>query len=418
MSNKPEKSMPKRHCMVVHALYPLAETRVQRQAEALIARGYEVDVICLRNSKEQPEERYQGVQVYRLPVQAIGGSFLRQFFNYVHFFILATMKLVQLYRRRRYMAVQVHNLPDFLIFCAFVPKFSGVPIILDLHDLMPEFYAARTGKSMDHWLTRIVILQEKLSCRFANHVITVTELWRHTLIERGVPANKVSVVMNVADDDVFQKIVNDRLLQGNGHFRLLYHGTQTHRYGIDLLLQAVSRLRTQIPELRLKIHGYGDYHKELLQLTDKLQLQEYVQFSTSFVPVTDLPKIILSADVAIVPYRRNIFTDGILPTKLMEYMAMGVPVIASRTPAIEAYFDETMVEFFTSENVDELAACILRLYQDRSRLATLAQNAGKFNEQYNWRKLSADYVALIERLGVASAEPVRRLGNGQIGSTD
>jgi glycosyltransferase involved in cell wall biosynthesis len=401
MTTKQEEKLIRRHCMIVHALYPLAETRVQRQAEALSARGYEVDVICLRGSKELPQEQHRGVQVYRLPVKASGGGLLRQFFNYFQFLILAAVKLTLLHARQRYHSIQVHNLPDFLVFCALIPKLNGVPIILDLHDLMPEFYAARAGKSINHWSTRVVILQEQLSCRFANHVITVTELWRQALIKRGVPADKVSVVMNVPDSSIFERATNGSLSHENGHFRLLYHGTQTPRYGVDLILQAVDRLRAQIPGLQLNIHGFGDHHADLVQLAGKLKLHDCVQFSTDFVPISELPKMILSADVAIVPYRRNIFTDGILPTKLMEYVALGVPVIAARTPAIEMYFDAGMVEFFTPENVDELAACILRLYQDRSRLAVLAQNAQKFNQQYNWKKLSSDYVTLINRLGRA-----------------
>jgi glycosyltransferase involved in cell wall biosynthesis len=393
-------SLPKRHCMVVHAFYPLAETRVQRQAEALVDHGYEVDVICLRLAADAPEECHRGVQVYHLPVKQVRGKkgSLNQFLNYLHFSILAAIKLTRLHWRRPYHSVQVHNLPDFLVFCALILKLSGVPVILDLHDLMPEFYAARTGKGMTHWLTRLVAWQERLSCRFADHVITVTELWRRTLIERGVPAAKVSVVMNVADEEVFRRDAVAPSPQSNGHFRLFYHGTQVQRYGIDLILRAVDQLRAQIPELLLTVHGRGDYHAVLRQLADELNLEGWVQFNTDYVPLPDLPKLICAADVAVVPYRRDIFTDGILPTKLMEYVALGVPVIAARTPAIEAYFDETMVEFFTPGNVDELAACILRLYQDRARRATLAQNGSEFSELYSWTKQSADYVALIERL--------------------
>lgn len=393
----------RRHCMVVYALYPMGETRVQRQAEALIGQGYEVDVICPRVSGENAVENHRGVQVYRvlrLPARLAGG-FVGQFLRYLRFLILAAITLTRLHRQRPYNSIQVHNLPDFLVFCALIPKLSGVPVILDLHDLMPEFYAARIGKGMDHWLTRLVILQEQLSCRFADHVITVTELWRRTLIERGVFAEKVSVLMNVADDTVFLKQVHGTLRKDNDHFRLLYHGTQVQRYGIDLILHAVDRLRVQIPQLLLRVHGNGSDHSALVRLADELNLNEHVQFTTGFVPVSELPEIICSADVAIVPYRRDIFTDGILPTKLMEYVALGVPVIAARTPAIETYFDEAMVEFFTPDNVDELAACVLRLYQDGSRRAALIQNSCKFNEQYNWAKQRADYVALIERLAAA-----------------
>jgi glycosyltransferase involved in cell wall biosynthesis len=392
-------SLSKRHCMVVHAYYPLAETRVQRESEALLARGYEVDVICLRLPTDVPEECHRGVQVYHLPVKQIRrNGFLILFLNYLHFFILAAIKLTQLHLRRPYHTVQVHNLPDFLVFCALIPKLNGVPVILDLHDLMPEFYAAHTGKGMAHWLTRLVVWQERVSCRFADHVITVTELWRRVLIGRGVPPAKISVVMNVADGEVFRRDAVRPLPRTNGRFHLLYHGTQVRRYGVDLILKAVNRLRSEIPELRVSIHGRGDYHVVLRRLVDELNLNNYVQFNTEYVPLSDLPELICAADVAVVPYRRDVFTDGILPTKLMEYAALGVPAIVARTPAISDYFDDTMVEFFMPDDVDELAACILKLYRDQARRTALVQNVNQFNERYNWTKLSNDYIALVESL--------------------
>ncbi len=73
----------------------------------------------------------------------------------------------------------MHNLPDFLVFSALPTKLRGVPVILDLHDLMPEFFAGRFGSGRAAaWIGRLVRLQERVSCRFADHVITVSEHWR------------------------------------------------------------------------------------------------------------------------------------------------------------------------------------------------------------------------------------------------
>lgn len=387
-----------RHCMVVHADYPMGETRVEREALALVAQGTEVDVICLNSIGEPDVELVDGVQVYRLPVRRNRGKgLLAQALEYLSFFILAFVELTNLHRRKRYDIVQVHNLPDFLVFVALIPKLTGSKIILDLHDLMPEFYSELYKCPMDSLAVGIIRWQERISCRFADHIITVTELWRQALIERGQPKNKVSVVMNVADSHIFYPEAAIHV-QEKDHFRLIYHGIMGYRHGLDLVLRAIQQLRGEAPDICLTLHGWGDERKALEDLADELKLHNQVQFSETGVPAKDLPKLLMTADLAVVPYRNGTFTGGILPTKLMEYATLGIPAIAARTPAIAAYFDETSVLFFTPGDVDELAACILALYNDRSRLANLAHNILKFNDFYNWSKISAEYVALVEQL--------------------
>ncbi|MEJ2750377.1 MAG: glycosyltransferase, partial [Anaerolineae bacterium] len=164
---------------------------------------------------------------YRLPVRRHkGGGLLMQLLEYLAFLILAFFKLCFLHAQKRYGTVQIHNLPDFLVFAGLGPKLTGARLILDLHDLMPEFFASKFNSGMQSWPVRLVIWQEQLSCRFADHVITVTEVWKGTLIERGVPAEKVSVVMNVADPRIFQRAVNGQRPLPNGQgFHLIYHGT-------------------------------------------------------------------------------------------------------------------------------------------------------------------------------------------------
>jgi len=399
MSDNREKTCRRRHCMVVHAYYPLGETRVEREAQALLAHGIEVDVICLRVPGQPALAIVDGVQVHRLPARRYGGSGpLVQWFEYMVCLVLAFIYLTKWHLRRRYDVVQVHNLPDFLVFAALVPKLTGARIILDLHDLMPEFYAERFRQSLDSLAVRLIRWQEWLACRFADHIITVTEPWRQVLIGRGQPADKITVVMNVADDRIFHREAAADIHQDDGHFRLIYHGVMGRRHGLDLALRAIAQVRQTVPGIHLTLHGDGEYRQALANLADELGLQDHVEFSTYFVATAELPKLLGKADLGIVPYRDDIFTGGILPTKLMEYAAMGIPAIAARTPAIAAYFDESAVQFFTPGDVDELARCILTLYHDRRRTADLARNIAKFNERYNWPEQQAVYLQLVNRL--------------------
>jgi glycosyltransferase involved in cell wall biosynthesis len=393
-------SQTKRHCMVVHAYYPLGETRVQRQAEALIANNIEVDVICLCGRRTAETIVVNGVKVYRLPVARWrrGAGFIKELLEYLDFFWRAMVTLIRLHRRHPYQVVQVHNLPDFLIYAAWYPKLRGAKLILDLHDLMPEFFAARTKKDLNDRLVRLIAWQERVSCWFADQVVTVTELWRQSLIKRGVPADKVAVVMNLADDRMFYRSTNGNHRNTPNGLHILYHGALVPRYGVDLIVKAVAKVQEQIPDIRLTIHGDGSFRYTLMDLVKELGISNHVNFSHKFLPMSELPDLIRTADVAVVPYRRDLFTDGILPTKLMEYVAVGVPVITVRTPAIEGYFDETMVEYFKQDDPGDLAARILGLYGNQSRLQSMVEQSERFNRDYNWAKQKANYVALVESL--------------------
>ena len=183
-----------RHCMVVHAYYPLGETRVEREALALLDHGLHVDVICLKGPREPAIELVEGVKVYRLPVRRRRGSgFIIQLLEYLTFLVLSSFHLSRLHLQNRYDVVQVHNLPDFLVFAAMIPKLTGAKIVLDLHDLMPEFYSERSQLSMKSLPVRILLYQERVACAFADKVITVTEIWRQALIRRGQATDKVFV---------------------------------------------------------------------------------------------------------------------------------------------------------------------------------------------------------------------------------
>lgn len=390
-----------KHCMVVHAYYPLGETRVERQAKALIENNFEVDVISLRKSGEQNSEVVDGVNIYRVPVKRNkSGGLFSQLFEYLFFFVLVFIRLSWKSLMEGYAVVQVHNLPDFLVFSALVPKIMGSGIILDLHDLMPEFYASRFNNKTDSLPVRFVAWQEKISCMFADHVITVTDLWKKKLITRGVPPEKVSVVMNVADHNFFSREENRaKPGQHDGTFKLIYHGNLTHRYGIDLVIQAIDRLRHEIPEISLIIHGGGEYRDELELLTQTLDLDEHVQFSKQFLKISELSEFIAQADLGVVPYRQDIFTDEILPTKLMEYIALGLPVVVARNSAVMEYFNDDMVKYFSPGDINELVDCIYSLYSDRNQIERLVANSSKFLQIYNWQNIGENYVSLVNELG-------------------
>lgn len=392
-----------RHAMVVHAYYPLAETRVQREAEALVAAGYDVDVVCLRRAGQPPAEEHRGVRVHRLPVTLDKASLGRQLAAYARFGVRAGIHVARLHRARPFRSLQVHNLPDVLVLSALAPWLAGVPVVLDLHDLVPEFVEGRFGPDVPRpvrWLARA---QERLSCRFADHVVTVSDHWRDALVARGaVRPDHCSVVPNVADGALFRPLPRGP----TPGFRLVYHGTVTRRYGLDLALHAVARLSDELPDLHLTVLGRGDAMPELAVLRDRLGLRDRVDLRDELVPAEDLPAVLAEMDLGVVPYRDDAFTDGLLPTKLMEYGAMGIPAVAAATTAISRYFAGTAVALFPPGDVEGLAAEIRRLHDVDAR-RRLAERHREFQRRFAWDRVAADYVGLVDDLRATTRRPGR-----------
>lgn len=388
---------PLRHCMIVDNGYP--DIRVEREASALLARGHEVDVICVRSGNEPRREVIEGVTIYRGPIRRQRGMSLpRQMMEYASFTMWAAAKLIQLDARRRYDVVQAHNVPDFIILAALPAKLTGRPIVLDLHDLMPEFFASRFGGRMDGWRVRLVRLQERLSIGFADHAITVTDLWRDSLVERGFDRERIEVVMNTPDESVYARR-EPRVVQGDT-VTLMHHGTITHRYGIDLLVRAVGLARDRTP-LRLVLHGKGEMVPAIEDLIEELDLGDTIDFSNDRWSSAELAATIGSADIGVVPNRNDVFTDGILPTKLMEYVAIGVPAIVARSSAAQRYFSADMVRFVEPGDVEAMADAIVELARDPELRLRLARNAQAFTDEHPWRVEAERYTRLIEHLAAS-----------------
>ena len=119
------------------------------------------------------------------------------------FFFLCIVWVTKLFFRKNYDLIHVHNVPDSQVFAAFIPKLFGAKIILDIHDIVPEFYAQKFNVEEDHMLVRILKWIEKISTAYADHVIVANDIWRDTLTRRSVNAEKVTMVLNAPDDLYF-----------------------------------------------------------------------------------------------------------------------------------------------------------------------------------------------------------------------
>jgi glycosyltransferase involved in cell wall biosynthesis len=374
------------------------DPRVRREAEALIEVGHRVTFLASRQVGEPKRETINGVEVVKLfGLNNRRTSALVYVLDYLLFFVQLSAHMIR--HPLRYRLVHVNNMPDFLVLAAWLPRLLGRPIIHDVHDLMPELYLEKFAKGRKHWLVRVLETQERWAGRFASAVITVEERLKDILSGRGIPREKIHVLMNLPDDRIFTLRDSRPARAPDAPFVLVYHGTLARRLGLDLAIQAVGRARRDIARLELRIIGAGEERARLIELRDELGLQDTVTFSEGFVPVERIPGMIRDADVGVIPLRISEGTDVMLPTKLLEYVGMGIPCIVPKTGTIGRYFDAEMVEFFEAENVDSLARAIVELYRNPDKCTRLSEQAtARFGAAHTWSEHKKVYTKLVADL--------------------
>jgi glycosyltransferase involved in cell wall biosynthesis len=386
-----------RICVIRQAYVPL-DTRVRRETQALAAAGYRVDVICLRRPGEPMFERRGAMTMWRLPLARPTGGLVRRLAQYGGFLALAGALAGVLHLRHRYDVVQANSVPDALVLAAALPKLLGARVLLDLHECVPEFFAAKYDVSLDSRGPRCMAAVEQACIRFADLAITCTDGMRDRFVSRGAPADKLSVVLNGADEEVFdpQRFPEERSRRSGPS--LISHGTVEERYGLDTIIGAVALLRDELPDIELTIIGEGSYRGELQRLATERGVADRVSFSPGFLPLDDLVRAIARADIGVVAIKRDEFRDLSLCNKMYDFIAMRTPAVVSRTTSVEDYFGDGCFEMFRSGDEADLARAILRLAQDPDRHPQLTEKAAEAASGHRWPVQRERYLGVVSRL--------------------
>lgn len=381
--------------MVAYTFYE-ADNRVRRYAETLAKRGDKVDAIALRREGQPAFEVIRGVRVYRVQKRVIDE---RGPFGYLRklllFFLRSAWMLALQHLKAPYDIIHVHSVPDFEVFATIVPRLLGAKVILDIHDIVPEFYASKFKVSENSLAFRLLVLMEKLSIAYSNHVIISNHLWHAKITKRSVRPEKCTAIINYPDPSIFSR--RPRPLPANGDFVMCYPGTLNWHQGLDLAIDAVALLRDKAPHLKFLIIGDGPDREKIRTTVQRERLEERVTLK-GFIPLEQVADIMATIDLGVVPKRKDSFGNEAFSTKIMEFMAMGVPVVASRTRIDEYYFNERLLQFFESESAEDLAAKILELIEDPAKCGTLRTHATEFIQKNNWDVKKNEYLDLVDRL--------------------
>ncbi len=380
--------------------YPY-EVRALRFAEAAVAADYEVDVICLGEPGKKSDEKHNGVHIYRLPMsRRIGGSLLTRLFRWCLFLLLAGARITYLHLKHPYDAIHVHNMPDFLVFTALMPKILGAKILLDVQDITPELIAALVKGPQRRILRSLTILQERLSTAFAHHIVTTGRPFEERLLQRGVAREKLTSILNSAEPSLFPDArrgpspYDVSAEKEEQPFIIMYHGTLEERNCLDTAIRAVAQVKRVIPKVRLDIQGNGAHLPTLKRLVTELGIDDHVLFQSSS-PPEKLVEFVVHGDIGIIPYRCDGFAELVLPTKAYEFAWMHRPIIASDTPAIRSMFQPEAVVLCDPSCPEAFAEAIIDLYQHPEKRAQMVVSAFQDYASYRWELMAKRYQQLL-----------------------
>ncbi len=380
--------------MVAYTFYEY-DSRVRRYAETLAKRGDQVDVIALRDECQSSEEVVNDVRIFRIQRRTVNEKAkLSYLFRLLLFLFRSMLFLIRKQLQNPYALIHVHTPPDFEVFAAWFPKLMGAKIILDIHDLLPEFYASKFNTTFDSPVYILLIVLERIAVAFADHVIAPNHIWQEKLLARSVKSHECTTILNVPDRSMFYRRERNRI---DHKFVILYPGTLNYHQGVDIAVRAFARIKNSVPHAEFHIHGVGDQQDFLRRLIVELGLEGRV-FMKQPVPLNEVPALMEGADLGVVPKRKESFGNEAFSTKILEFMASGVPVIVSDTKIDRYYFDDSLAKFFRSSDESDLADSMLLLIQDAELRKRLAQKAEEFISRNNWDIQKSDYLSLVDYL--------------------
>ena len=392
----------KRAAVLLFSYYP-SDPRPRLGAEALAGEGVAIEVLCLREKPGEPtRETINQVKVCRIGLKRQRAGKLRYVTQYAVFILRSFLFLSLRSIFRRYDFVHVHNMPDVLVFSAIIPKLLGAKVILDLHDPMPELMQTIFGLQENTMTVRMLQWFEKWSIKFSDLVVTVNVACRNLYCSRGSPPEKISVVVNAPEENLFPFLPATAPLT-NGErkgkpFVLLYHGALVPRNGFDLAVDALEHARAAVPDTSLTVCGEPNpFFEKVMASVPRRGLQQHINYLGNKTR-EEMVEAIRNCDLGIIPNHRNRFTEINTPTRIFECLALGKPVVAPRTQGICDYFSDDELIFFDAGDARDLARKIEFAFSNPDEVAAIIERGQQVYLKHTWKQEQSTLLNSIESL--------------------
>jgi glycosyltransferase involved in cell wall biosynthesis len=369
-----ERGRPRVLILVQNLPVPF-DRRVWQEALALDEAGYEVHIVCPRTKEYSGRREFlNNIHIYRYspgPEARRAAAYLVEY----GIAILAQLRLALGIRvRRRIDVVHICNPPDLLFLVALPLVASGARLIYDHHDAAPELMLAK-GLREDGWLVRLVRLFERLTYRFAHVSIETNDSFRGIALRRGgMSPEDVFVVRSAPDVERFAKAEPDETWRRGRKHLVGYVGIMGSQDGLDYLIDAAEVIVRdwKRDDIQFVLVGGGPELARLREKVSSAGLAEYVEFTGLMSSGTELGSVLATADVCVSPDEANRMNDISTMNKIVEYMALGKPIVQfdlheGRVSAGEASL------YARRNDVSSLAEGIIRLIDDAEMAARMGQ---------------------------------------------
>jgi glycosyltransferase involved in cell wall biosynthesis len=379
------------------------DMRVWKEASALQASGYNVTVLCPRGKGyRRGHEVIDGIHIYRHPMPAEGKSPLGYVREYTSALFWEFLYTWWIYFRRGFHVIQGCNPPDDIVLIALPFKILGVKYIFDHHDAIPELYLSKYGRQ--GFFYRIQVWLEKLTYRFSDIVMSTNSTYRGLAITRGgLDPEDVFIVRNGPELSFKAVQPNPTLKYGKAHL-VGYVGTMNTQEGLDILLNVAFHIKNLgRRDVHFTCIGGGPMLSDLRAMVVDKDLSDMVNF-TGRIPDNQLREILSTADVCVNPDKPCKMNDISTMIKIMEYMALGKPIVQFTSKEGRFSASEASLYAAHENQVPDFAAKILWLLDNPGE----RQKMGEFGRRRVEEELAWEYS--VENLLAAYQ---RALGTGQ-----
>lgn len=381
------KKMTNKKILFVRNGYYPDDPRLKKQVLALLEQGYIVEILCLKKKGQKfIENENDLLTIIRIPLKHKRSNILWYYIEYSLVFLIFFSIISARFLFIKYNYIVVHTLPDFLTFTTILPKIFGTKIITDFHEPTPELFITKFKLKKRNFIVKLIVFIEQLVIKFSDLSIVVTPALKEKYIERGADCDKLIVISNAIDASGIRKHLSTRPNSQNNFFQLITHGSIEERYGHEIVIKAINRLKNKFPNIKYVITGSGTYEKQLKRLVSELRIQEQIEFK-GYLKMDELVELISSSHLGVIPMYSTPYSELIDTNKMYEYFELGIPVALPKLKPLTDKFSPSEVIFFEPGSVENFANTLANIVINKIKLPQYVLNANAKYQQIKWERV-------------------------------